>query len=71
MRIGRAGTRGVRKTLWQVLSRQKDIQYASRGRRHVARQEQIHRLRHVIRELGERCPSAQRPRGAGADRVWL
>jgi NTE family protein len=39
-------------SIWQVLSRQKDIQYASRGKSHVARQEQIHRLRHVVRELG-------------------
>ncbi len=38
-------------TIWQVLGRQKDIQYASRGLSHVARQEQLHRLRHVIREL--------------------
>ena len=38
-------------SLWQVLSRQKDIRYASRGKCHVARQDQIHRLRHVIREL--------------------
>jgi NTE family protein len=45
-------------TIWQVLGRQKDIQYASRGRSHVARQEQIHRLRHVIRELGMRLPKA-------------
>src|SRR5258708_12974733 len=38
-------------TIWQVLGRQKDIQYASRGKSHVMRQEQIHRLRHVIPEL--------------------
>jgi len=43
-----------------VLGRQKDIQYASRGKSHVARQEQIHRLRHVIRELGMRLPAAAR-----------
>ena len=44
-------------SIWQVLGRQKDIQYASRGKSHVARQEQIHRLRHVIRELGMRLPA--------------
>jgi NTE family protein len=47
-------------TIWQVMGRQKDIQYASRAASHVMRQQQIHRLRHVIRELkahipGERC----------------
>jgi NTE family protein len=38
-------------SLWQVMGRQKDIQYASRADSHIARQKQIHRLRHVIREL--------------------
>ncbi|HEX6320662.1 MAG TPA: patatin-like phospholipase family protein [Burkholderiales bacterium] len=38
-------------SLWQVLARQKDIQYASRADSHIARQKQIHRLRHVIREI--------------------
>jgi NTE family protein len=47
-------------SIWQVLSRQKDIQYASRGKSHVARQEQIHRLRHVVRELGLRLTDEQR-----------
>jgi NTE family protein len=41
-------------TIWQVLGRQKDIQYASRAKCHIARQKQIHQLRHVIRELGKR-----------------
>jgi NTE family protein len=48
------------KSIWQVLGRQKDIQYASRVESHIARQEQIHRLRHVIRELAKRIPSEQR-----------
>jgi NTE family protein len=47
-------------SIWQVLSRQKDIQYASRGRTHVARQQQIHRLRHVVRELGMQLTEEQR-----------
>jgi NTE family protein len=46
-------------SIWQVLGRQKDIQYASRGKSHVARQAQIHRLRHVIRELAKRLPAEQ------------
>ena len=44
-------------TLWQVMGRQKDIQYSSRGLSHVARHQQIHRLRHVIRELAKRVPT--------------
>jgi NTE family protein len=43
-------------TLWQVMNRQKDIQYSSRGLSHVARQQQLHRLRHVVRELTARLP---------------
>ena len=43
-------------TLWQVMSRHKDIQYSSRGLSHVARQQQLHRLRHVVRELTARLP---------------
>ncbi|HEY3146927.1 MAG TPA: patatin-like phospholipase family protein [Dongiaceae bacterium] len=46
-------------TLWQVMGRQKDIQYSSRGLSHVARQQQLHRLRHVIRELAKRLPPDQ------------
>ena len=44
-------------SLWQVMARQKDIQYASRADSHIARQKQIHRLRHVIRELTKNLPS--------------
>lgn len=47
-------------TIWQVSERQKDIQYASRTDSHIARQQQIHRLRHVIRELVKRLPEAER-----------
>ncbi|MDI1286694.1 MAG: patatin-like phospholipase family protein [Reyranella sp.] len=46
-------------TLQQVMARQKDIQFASRGKSHVARQAQIHRLRHVVRELARRLPTDQ------------
>ena len=38
-------------SIWQVMGRQKDIQFASRADSHIARQKQIHRLRHVIRQL--------------------
>jgi len=47
-------------TLWQVMGRQKDIQYASRARSHIARQKQIHHLRHVIRELTKKLPERVR-----------
>jgi len=43
----------------QVMSRQKDIQYASRADSHIARQKQIHRLRHVIRELHKQIPATR------------
>jgi len=46
-------------TIWQVLGRQKEIQYSSRGLSHVARQQQLHRLRHVIRELAKKLPESQ------------
>lgn len=47
-------------TISQVLVRQKEIQYASRARSHIQRQDQIHRLRHVIRELANRLSESQR-----------
>jgi NTE family protein len=43
-------------TLWQVMGRHKDIQFASRATSHVARQQQIHRMRHIIRELRQHIP---------------
>ncbi len=50
-------------TLWEVMGREKDIQYASRARSHIARQKQIHHLRHIIRELAQHVPgkAAQSP----------
>lgn len=47
-------------TIWQVIGRQKDIQYCSRAVSHIARQKQIHRLRHVIAELARRLPERER-----------
>lgn len=46
-------------SIWQVLGRQKDIQYASRADSHIARQKQIHRLRHVIRQLTQQLPASK------------
>ncbi|PRC91966.1 patatin-like phospholipase family protein [Solimicrobium silvestre] len=42
-----------------VLARQKDIQFASRADSHIEKQKQIHRLRHVIRELGKQLPASK------------
>ncbi len=47
-------------SVWQVFNRQKDIQYASRVDGHIARQEHIHQLRHIVRELVRRMPEDQR-----------
>jgi NTE family protein len=47
------------KSIWDVLGRHKDIQYASRADSHIARQRQIHHLRHVIQALARRLPAAQ------------
>lgn len=47
-------------SLWQVMGRQKDIQYASRADSHIARQKQIHHLRHIIRQVARRVPEAAR-----------
>ncbi|MHB1668623.1 patatin-like phospholipase family protein [Thiomonas sp.] len=49
-------------TMHQVFARHKDIQYASRAESHVARQKQLHTMRHVIRQLAQYLPSAQRGR---------
>ncbi|HME27468.1 MAG TPA: patatin-like phospholipase family protein [Acetobacteraceae bacterium] len=47
-------------TVKQVMTRQKDVQYASRARSHIMRQKQIHRLRHVIAELVKKLPEEAR-----------
>ncbi|TAL24281.1 MAG: patatin-like phospholipase family protein [Aquabacterium sp.] len=47
-------------SIWQVMGRQKDIQFASRADNHILRQKQIHRLRHVIRELHQQIPASRR-----------
>jgi NTE family protein len=47
-------------TIWEVLHRQKDIQYSSRVGSHIARQSQVHKLRHVISELAQLIPEDAR-----------
>ena len=46
-------------SIWQVMGRQKDIQFASRADSHIARQKQIHRLRQVIRQLTQQLPASK------------
>jgi NTE family protein len=48
------------KSLWDVQSRQKEIQYASRFDSHLMRQTQIHHLRHVVRQLEQLLPPSIR-----------
>jgi NTE family protein len=43
-----------------VLNRQKDVQYSSRITSHIVRQQQAHRLRHIISQLAARLPEAER-----------
>jgi NTE family protein len=45
-------------TIWQVMNRQKDIQYSSRAVSHIKRQRQLHRLRHVVTQLGKLLPES-------------
>jgi len=47
-------------TMAEVLNRHKDIQYSSRISTHIARQQQAHRLRHVITQLVARLPEDER-----------
>lgn len=49
-------------TIWQVLHRQKDIQYSSRIATHISRQLQTHRLRHIIQQLAHYLPDDVRNR---------
>jgi NTE family protein len=44
------------RSIWEVMNRQKDLQYSSRSNTHIARQRQLHRLRHIIAELGGMVP---------------
>src|SRR5207342_2134872 len=44
-------------TIWEVLNRQKDIQYSSRVASHIARQRQLHHMRHIINDLAKLLPA--------------
>ena len=43
-------------SIWKVLNRQKDLQYSSRASTHIYRQQQIHKLRHIVAELAALLP---------------
>ena len=47
-------------TIWEVMNRQKDIQYSSRAAAHIKRQRQLHRLRHIVAELSKMVPEEKR-----------
>ncbi|HLO22353.1 MAG TPA: patatin-like phospholipase family protein [Methyloceanibacter sp.] len=47
-------------TIWQILNRQKDIQYSSRIASHIVRQRETHKLRHVITNLLEFVPEEEK-----------
>ena len=47
------------RTIWDVMHRQKDIQYSSRIASHVTRQKQMHKMRHIIEELAKLVPEEQ------------
>jgi hypothetical protein len=57
----------VPRSIWEVFHRQKDIQYSSRIATHISRQQQTHRLRHVISQLVQRIPREQRDSEAVKD----
>ncbi|SFJ77588.1 NTE family protein [Bradyrhizobium sp. Gha] len=47
-------------TMAEVFNRHKDVQYSSRIASQIARQQQAHRLRHVINQLASRLPESER-----------
>src|SRR5947199_7330473 len=47
-------------TMAEVLNRHKDVQYSSRIASQIARQQQAHRLRHVINQLAAKLSEAER-----------
>ena len=48
--------------IWEVLHRQKDVQYSSRVASHIARQKELQKLRHIIEELSEYVTDADQQR---------
>jgi NTE family protein len=54
-------------TMAEVFNRHKDVQYSSRIASQIVRQQQIHRLRHVINQLAARLPEAERNSAAARE----
>jgi NTE family protein len=54
-------------TMWQVQNRQKDLQYSSRASALITRQQQIHKLRHIVSELAARLPAEELKNNAVKD----
>jgi len=54
-------------TIWEVMNRQKDIQYSSRAASHIKRQRQLHKLRHMVAELAQLIPEETRRDNRFAD----
>lgn len=48
------------RSLWEVMTRHKDIQYASKAHSQVELQERLHHMRHIVRELGKHVAPAER-----------
>jgi NTE family protein len=44
------------KSLADINERQKDIQFSTRDNTHIQRQQQIHKLRHIIRQMNDMMP---------------
>ena len=44
------------RSIWEVMNRQKDLQYSSRSMAQIKRQRQLHRMRHIIAELAGMLP---------------
>ena len=47
-------------SIQEVMHRQKDLQYSSRAKSHIVRQQQLHHMRHIVSELAARLPEAER-----------
>jgi NTE family protein len=45
------------RSIWEVMNRQKDLQYSSRSMAQIKRQRQLHRMRHIIAELSAMLPA--------------
>ncbi|WP_342128699.1 patatin-like phospholipase family protein [Hydrogenophaga sp. OTU3427] len=54
------------RSLWEVQERLKDIQFASRARSHLERQQQLHQLRHIVRQLARKLPDDPEAQALGA-----